>query len=437
MLKPHHPFTCRIGGLILFAAILPAACAQTTFTPPSTALHAQLGTTGAVATPGSPATDVGKQPVSGAGAGALLGAGQGAAAGLPIAAGGCGTANAFGCAVGIALGAAVAIVAAPIGAVVGAVNAHSDGDVRIADANLHAAFAESESTVTARLRDRIVSEAASLSAYKVVAYSPAPGFPKAPVAPRVDSQLEISVTALSLPVAGRINPDAKLLIAAQASFNRADGTLLYRRVWVYQGASRNYFQAAADNAQLLRSDIETGVGVLAAKIVNDMFVSSSPEVKATWPAAGTAYTVEAWTAPESALSSSPVPVASASETVPTAAGESQKVASGAVDVPFTIDYGGGSVTGVAKLENGHLIGQSSLGGRPITISGTLQDRRLELDVYGAIISPSLAQTGSGIGYYCSGNVASDRAAGSVTLPIIVSCGTESIRDTLHLELPAT
>ena len=430
-----HSFICRICGLVLLAAILPAACTETRFAPPSPALRGQLGATGAVATPGSPATDVGKQPVSGGGAGALVGAGEGASAGLPIAAGGCMTADALSCAVGIALGAAVAIVAAPIGAVAGAVNAHSEEEVRLADANLHAAFVESQVTATGRLRDRIVSEAGSLSAYKVFAYSPAPGFPKAPVATRVDSRLEITVSAVGLTVAGRINPDATLFIVAQAQFDRgADGAALYRRSWVYRGATRNYFTVAADNAQLLRADIDAGLGVLAAKIVNDLFESNTPEVKVGSPGAGTAVTLDAWAAPMSAAAT---PQASGTGTAGTLAGGNQPASSGPVDVPFTIDYGGGSVAGVARLENGRLTGQSTLAGRPITLSGTLKDRRLALDVYGAIISPGLAQTGSGIGYYCSGSVASDHAAGSVTLPFIASCGTENIRDTLHLELPAT
>src|SRR5512143_2756232 len=104
MPKPSCLFIYRIFALVLLAAILPAACTETKFAPPSPALRGQLGATGAVATPGSPATDVGKQPVSGGGAGALVGAGEGAAAGLPFAAVGCSSADAFSCALGLALG---------------------------------------------------------------------------------------------------------------------------------------------------------------------------------------------------------------------------------------------------------------------------------------------------------------------------------------------
>jgi len=108
---------------------------------------------------------------------------------------------------------------------------------------------------------------------------------------------------------------------------------------------------------------------------------------------------------------------------------------GPVDVPFKIDYGVGVVEGTAQLQDGHLAGQSSLGGRPITISGTLKDRKLSIDVNGAIISPGLAMTGSGIGYYCSGSAELDNAVGDVTIALPAACGTENIRDTVYLELP--
>ncbi len=108
---------------------------------------------------------------------------------------------------------------------------------------------------------------------------------------------------------------------------------------------------------------------------------------------------------------------------------------GPVDVPFKIDYGVGVVEGTAQLQDGHLAGQSSLGGRPIAISGTLKDRKLSINVNGAIISPGLAMTGSGIGYYCSGSAELDNAVGDVTIALPAACGTENIRDTVYLELP--
>src|SRR5512146_2533388 len=112
---------------LLLAGLLLAGCTQTKFLPPSADLRAHLGNTAVVAMPTQPTLTLGR-PVGGAGSGALAGAGEGAAAGVPIAGGGCMSADAFACALGLALGAAVSIVATPIGAVAGAMSAHSEAE---------------------------------------------------------------------------------------------------------------------------------------------------------------------------------------------------------------------------------------------------------------------------------------------------------------------
>jgi hypothetical protein len=110
-------------------------------------------------------------------------------------------------------------------------------------------------------------------------------------------------------------------------------------------------------------------------------------------------------------------------------------AAGPVDVPFKIDYGYGVAEGVAKLENGQLVGLASNGGRSITLKATLKDRKLSIEAYGALVSNG--QAASGAGYYCSGSAELDGAAGSVALPLLATCGPKNFLDTVYLELPAT
>lgn len=107
-------------------------------------------------------------------------------------------------------------------------------------------------------------------------------------------------------------------------------------------------------------------------------------------------------------------------------------ASGGVDVPFRIDYGSGIVDGTARLENGHLLGQSSNAGRAITVKGTLKDGKLLLEIDGPIESPAMAEFN---GYYCSGSLEMDNAAGKVTIPFSATCGTDSHLGMISLELP--
>lgn len=439
----------------LLSVILVASCTQTKFPPPSPGLRSQLGPTAVVAMPAKPALDLGSKPVSGSGAGALLGAGEGASAGLVVAAGGCGTADSLSCAIGLVLGAAVAVVAAPVGAVAGAISAHSAEEVRLADANLHTALTNAQTTATSELRDRVVAAAHGLAPYRITAYSPTSGSapPGILAGTGFNTRLEIAVSALKLAVVGKIDPNATLVIVAEGRFvHVASGAELYRRTWAYLGRTQGYFKEAGENAQLMRADIDAGLDKLAGKIVSDLFVSDTPEPQTTSAEPGSAYTLGAWAAANTgAPPQSQVPgptgnsgtgtASSATGPSPSAAGKTATPsispgASGPVDVPFRIDYGAGVVVGVAKLENGQLAGQASLGGRPITIAGSLKDRKLSVDVYGAIISPSLAQTGSGIGYYCSGSAELDNAVGKVKLPLTAACGTENIHDTVYFELPS-
>lgn len=438
------PMQSFVTKSALLGVLLLAGCSQTKFLPPSSDLRSHLGLTGVEAMSAPPGLNLGNKPVGGTGSGALLGAGQGASLGLPIAAGSCMSSNELACGLGVLLGAAVAVVAAPIGAVAGAVNAHSTEEVALADTNLHAALADVQSTITSELRNRILAAARSEPSYRLLAYSSAgtSGIPRAPVAPRFDSRLEITVTALQVAVAGKINPDETIVIAATGRLvHVANDSTLYGRSWAYVGPTRNYFKAAQDNAHLLRSDIDAGLNTLAAKIFADLFVSTTPEIQKSSADAETAYTLSVW-APNS--DATPVPQTSSatnagqnsspSGTMVAAASAAATAPTGAVDVPFRIDIGTKVFEGVGRLEKGHLSGEVGAGGRPINIRGDMDDHDLSLQVDGALNPAASGLSGS---YYCSARATKDSAVGQITIPMNATCGVDNKHITVYLGLPPT
>src|SRR5262249_27307402 len=144
------------------------------------------------------------------------------------------------------------------------------------------------------------------------------------VARGFDSALEITVTALRLAVAGKIDPDAKLLIVADGRLiHAASGAELYRRTWAYLSPTRNYFKDAGNNAQLMREDVEAGLDKLATKIVSDLFVSNTPEIQKSSGDPGTAFTVGAPTVNTNVPPQSPNPTANATSGATAAAPAAQ------------------------------------------------------------------------------------------------------------------
>jgi len=426
----------------LLGVLLLAGCTQTKFLPPSPDLRAHLGVTGVEAMSAPPALNLGNKPVGGTGSGALLGAGQGASLGLPIAAGGCMSSDELACGLGVLLGAAVAVMAAPIGAVAGALNAHSTEEVALADTNLHAALADAQSTVTGELRNRILAAAQSQPVNRLLAFSSvgSSGVPRAPVAPRVDSRLEITVTALQVAVAGRINPDETIVIAAAGRLARASSdTTLYARSWAYVGPTRNYFKAAQNNAQLLRSDVAAGLNTLAAKIFTDLFVSTTPEIKKSSADAETAYTLSIWApgpdatpTPQTSSTTTAGQTSSPSERTAPAASAAATASTAPVAVPFRIDIGTKVFEGVGRLEKGHLSGDVSAGGRPINIRGDMDDHGLSLQVDGALNPAASGLSGS---YYCSASATRESAVGQIAIPMNATCGVDNRQIIVHLGLP--
>ena len=426
------------AAALLLAAALLAGCTETKFFPPSPDLRAHLGPTAAVAMPGQPMLQLAK-PVGGTGSAALIGAGQGASVGLGTAAVGCSGGDGYACAGGVLLGAAIAIVAAPVGAIAGAINSHSQLEVSTADASLHAAFAEARASATHRLRDRVVAAGQGLSAYRLSSYAaPAGGGPaEGAAAGGFTSALEIAVTDLDLPLDGRIDPDAALVITADARLIDArTGAELYRRTWSYLGRSRNYFREAADNARLLRADIEDGLAKLAARMVDDLFVSGAPEIQRSAGRAGTAFTVAAPTTEAAAAwqgGAQTIVPAKASGAAASPAGGAAVAATAAplaTDVPFSVELGGKSYDGVATLTHGHIAGRLLAFGRPISLAADIKDNALTARLAGA-----LDPLNGTFGANCVADGTASPATGALAIRMLATCPVGNPKILLRLALP--
>jgi hypothetical protein len=108
--------------------------------------------------------------------------------------------------------------------------------------------------------------------------------------------------------------------------------------------------------------------------------------------------------------------------------------SGPVEVPFKIDIGAEIVEGSGKLENGHLFGETRIGGRPITIRGDVEGSDLSLEIGGALNAPASALYGT---YYCSAAAVTKAVAGKVAIRMNATCGPDNKPITVYLDLPSS
>lgn len=267
-------------------------CAETKFVPPSPDVRQHLGKIAAVALPTQLSNNV-EKPVSGAGGGALMGFGEGALGSLAAGMSSC-VGGPASCGLGLVLGAAAAIVAAPIGAIVGAAKAHSNQEVQAADSYLRAALADIKPGE--ELSKRIAAATKLTTSHDMIAVPSTDGNENLSdlSAKGFGSVAETTITEFQLLSAGKIDPDVTLVIAAQVLLRRVPGgSDLYRRKWANIGVSHNYFDMAANDAALLRSEIQSGLDKLGDRIVTDLFTSNTPELKETSPRPGTVVTIEA------------------------------------------------------------------------------------------------------------------------------------------------
>jgi len=230
-------------------------------TPPSTDVRAEISSVGLdVTSPSGPAYI--ETPVAGKARGALIGAGH---AGL--------------CCLYLfadvdprvfAAGVLLAPPAAVGGAIYGAVNAPSAESVNTAHTSLKKAT--DETNVAMLLRDRLLSPP-----------DPATDVSLAPVglqhSPAFDHLLEIEVSSPTFTSDGKFQPDVTLFVEARARLRRVnDHASLYEGRWLYRGFTRPYFDLAADDAVLLRTDMHVAATRLADKIRVDLFAPGESDV---------------------------------------------------------------------------------------------------------------------------------------------------------------
>ncbi len=290
----------RFIGVLLITVSALGGCAKLEFAPPPQALRAQFGTVRTVALPSEPVVTP-DSPVKGTGSGAMSGAGQGFAGsivgGLYA---GASSGNPLGLVVGVALGVVIAPFAAIVGGVVGASRAHPAEEVEAAHLTFGRILAQVKPDV--ELAERLVESierrtdvpVADLTIAKPTGY-------QAWADDGIDTALELSIRHFQLRLDGSIDPDAALVMGAEAQlFRIPDGAALYRRAWEFRGTVYGYFQLAANDGELFRAEIQRAYDSLAGKIAYDLFISTTPEVynPGKTKAAGV-WTVEVW--PDSEL----------------------------------------------------------------------------------------------------------------------------------------
>ena len=230
-------------------------------TPPSTDVRAELSSVGLDVTSPSGPADI-ETPVAGKGRGALIGAGH---AGLC-----CLTIFADPDPRVFATGVLLAPPAAVGGGIYGAVAAPSAESVNTAHASLKKAT--DETNVAMLVRDRLLSPPGSPTDVRLVPVGIQPGS-------AFDHLLEIEVSGPTFISDGKFHPDVTLFLEARARLRRVDDhASLFEGRWLYRGFTRPYFDLAADDAVLLRTDMHVAAMRLADKIRVDLFAPGESDV---------------------------------------------------------------------------------------------------------------------------------------------------------------
>jgi hypothetical protein len=180
---------------------------------------------------------------------------------------------------GLAFGIVLAPVAAIVGAGVGLFSAHSEADIVAAEKNLTGALDAAKPADAIRARVvALAHERAGRRMYDCADLDSLEACERqSPEPPAV--VLSMTASPPYFEVEGRINPDLRLLLSADAEIVRtSDGATVYRRAWVYRGRQHGYFDFAADDAKLFRAELQTATDALAAKAVDDLLIGGREEV---------------------------------------------------------------------------------------------------------------------------------------------------------------
>jgi hypothetical protein len=182
----------------------------------------------------------------------------------------------------IVAGIAFAPVAAMVGAGLGAGGAHSEADVLAAEASLTGALEAADPPTAVREQVIVLAErGAGRKLYDCGDMSIVTDCRAASPEP-VSTLLIITVSSPYFEVKTSTHQDVRLLLAADAEvLHASDDASLYQRSWVYRGAEYEYFDLTADGAALFRSELDTAIAALAAKVVDDLLIGGREEVHPT------------------------------------------------------------------------------------------------------------------------------------------------------------
>lgn len=282
MRRQARPFA---ASAFLLAATLSAGCETVEFGPPSAEVRRQIRSALVAVLPAA-AAEGPVEPAKDPGPGASSRAARVAAAGsMTVGAEACamffGVAADFTlpmliCGATVPVGAVIAPFAALVGAAVGPTIAPPAAQVEAAQRRLTAALGEVDAARS--LRDRLVATAAEQTNVRLATRAQRAGIEGASGA-GAGTILEITFTDFGLNTLGEFEPDVVLEIGARARLIRAaDNRVLYWRIWRYLGPQRTYFDAAEEDAKVLRWDIRKGFERLADKIVFDLLIGTGPDV---------------------------------------------------------------------------------------------------------------------------------------------------------------
>jgi uncharacterized membrane protein len=257
------------------------ACAherpQSTFPPPPDAIRESLTAVAVVPASCEARYDI-QTPVKGGDSGVASGAEQGAVWGATPGMLFCATG--VGCLLGAPVALAGAIVGAIPGAIIGAAKSHSAEDVTASEATLRQLI--TETPADEMLADRIIVKARETGLPKRIEHSEKNATPEDLVKQGFTGALwvHVGICAYSkneLFVDDPIDPSITVVTGAQVRVETFGQPDTWSRKWFYRGADTSFFDLAAKDGQRLREQLDAGVTAIAAKVVNDIFVSDATE----------------------------------------------------------------------------------------------------------------------------------------------------------------
>jgi len=227
------------------------------------------------------------KPVAGSGAGAAAGASQGASI-----AGGVATTPAQGGkgsymeeqALTAAAGLVLLPITALVGAVIGALSAHPEKEVLAAGKAITAAYIGEPPSE--RIRDKLIRHAHIHSICGLTGADTVNGEPTVTelAALGTETVLIIDVTHFGITMVGSIDPDIVPYIGVETRYlDSVSGRLVSRSRFYHFGKALNYFEAAASEAEILKTEINQGYQEITNKIERELFGSGSSKLLDTLP----------------------------------------------------------------------------------------------------------------------------------------------------------